>query len=80
MIRYELHDDGFDNCYMKASETGEYILFADHDAENARLRDALEQIFDEWESYDRGGSDYSQGYENALNMVANIAHAALWEE
>lgn len=51
VTRYELHDDGFDNCDMRASETGEYVLFSDHMSEmdqlqtyNARLRKALLKV------------------------------------
>ena len=49
--RYDLHDDGFDNCDMRSTETGEYVLFDDYQAdvaklqaENARLREALKGI------------------------------------
>jgi hypothetical protein len=48
MIRYELHvDDGLDDCDMRESADGDYVLFTDHQAENARLKAALEKLANE---------------------------------
>jgi hypothetical protein len=33
MERYDFYSDGFDNCEMRKTETGEYILYDDHKKE-----------------------------------------------
>lgn len=43
----------------------------------SRLERALREIYDAWDNYGRGRSDYSQGYDDALDMCSDIALAAL---
>jgi hypothetical protein len=61
---------------MKEQNSGELEALRE---ENARLREALKKIDEEWEAYDRGHTDYGQGYDDALDMVSGIARSALKE-
>jgi len=64
---------------MDASEALQYMaaVLNELQAENARYKAALQKIDDEWEAYDRGYTDYGQGYDDALDMVSDIARVAL---
>jgi hypothetical protein len=68
-------------CIDRAYYAEEMDRYLDElQAENARFREALKKIDDEWEAYDRGYTDYGQGYDDALDMVSDIARAALGKE
>jgi hypothetical protein len=51
--RYELHDDGFDNSYMRENVDGEFVDYADHAARIAELEAALEGIAEDLEDCDQ---------------------------
>jgi hypothetical protein len=44
MERYDFYSDGFDNCEMRKSESGEYVTFDDHKKELDMVIESLKEL------------------------------------